>query len=82
MDAAVMGTLMAAMVAAAKASAAYDVWDVPAAALRFISIWPRRIEHHSLWSAIGIPHSTHTRTRGFGGSFLPNKRFNSDMPGS
>ena len=24
----------------------------------FISIWPRRMEHHSLCSAIGMPHST------------------------
>ena len=29
-------------------------------ALRFISICPRRIEHQSLWSAIGMPHSTQT----------------------
>ena len=48
------------------------------------SFWPRRIEHHSLCSAIGMPHSMHTRTRGFGGSFFPNSRFSKDMnpPGS
>ena len=49
-----------------------------------ISRWPRRIEHHSLCSATGMPHSTHTRTRGFGGSVFPSSRFSRDMnpPGS
>jgi hypothetical protein len=37
------------------------------------------MEHHSLCSASGIPHSTQTRIRCFGGSFFPNRRFNSDM---
>ena len=37
------------------------------------------MEHHSLCSAIGIPHSTQTLIRCFGGSFFPNRRFNNDM---
>src|SRR5713101_5164447 len=37
------------------------------------------MEHQSLCSASGIPHSMHTRIRGFGGSLFPNKRFNRDM---
>jgi hypothetical protein len=38
------------------------------------------MEHQSLCSASGIPHSMQTRIRGFGGSLLfPNKRFNKDM---
>jgi hypothetical protein len=49
-------------------------------ALSFISISPRRIEHHSLCSAIGMPHSTHTRIRCFGGSLFPSNRFHKDMP--
>jgi hypothetical protein len=49
-------------------------------AASFISFCPRRIEHHSLCSAIGIPHSTQIRIRCFGGSTLfPNRRFNNDM---
>src|SRR5439155_16598712 len=51
-----------------------------AAAFIFISIVARWIEHQSLCSAIGMPHSTHTRTRCFGGSLLPNSRFKNDMP--
>jgi hypothetical protein len=35
---------------------------------RFIAFWPRRIEHHALCSATGIPHSTQIRVRGFGGA--------------
>ena len=31
-----------------------------------------------LTSATGMPHSTQTRTRGFGGSFRPNSRFRND----
>src|SRR6188474_402646 len=46
---------------------------------RFISIWPRRIEHQSLCSATGMPHSTQTRTRGFGGSSRPSNRFRNDI---
>ena len=45
-----------------------------------ISISPRRIEHHSLCSAMGMPHSLQTRIRGFAGSrFIPNRRFSNDM---
>ncbi len=40
-----------------------------ACALRSISCWPRRMLHHCLCSAIGIPHSTQTRTRCFGWFF-------------
>src|SRR6266699_2316971 len=49
-------------------------------ALSFISISPRRIEHHSLWSAIGMPHSTQTLIRCLGGSVFPNRRFHNVMP--
>ena len=45
----------------------------------FISIWARWMEHQSLCSASGIPHSMQTRIRCFGGSLFPNKRFNRDM---
>src|SRR4029079_1943524 len=44
--------------------------------------WPRRIEHHSLCSATGMPHSTQTRTLGFGGSSLPRIFLKKDMPAS
>jgi hypothetical protein len=55
--------------------------DADSLPFRCISSCPRRIEHQSLCWATGIPHSTQTRTRFFGGSLLlPNKRFNSDMP--
>jgi hypothetical protein len=50
-----------------------------------MSIWPRRMAHQSLCSATGIPHSTQTRTRGFGGSLCPSNRFNNDtrcLPGT
>jgi len=60
--------------------AAYVLGSSFRAAESFISFCPRRIEHHSLCSATGIPHSTQIRIRGFGGSLLPNRRFSSDMP--
>jgi hypothetical protein len=38
------------------------------------------MEHQSLCSATGIPHSTQIRTRCLGGSLrIPNSRFNNDM---
>src|SRR5688500_18586970 len=45
----------------------------------FNSFWPCRIEHHCLWSATGMPHSTQTWTRCFGGSLLPSNRLRNDM---
>ena len=60
--------------------AAYVLGSSFRAAESFISFCPRRIEHHSLCSAIGIPHSTQIRIRGFGGSLrFPNNRFRMDM---
>jgi hypothetical protein len=37
------------------------------------------MEHQSLCSANGMPHSMQTRMRGLGGSRRPNSRFHSDM---
>src|SRR5262249_41125620 len=54
-------------------------YERDAVAFSFISFAARKIEHHSLCSAIGIPHSTQTRTRCFGGSLLPKRRFRNDM---
>ena len=56
-----------------------DVCADGAGVVRFISICARRMEHQSLCSASGIPHSMQTRIRCFGGSLFPNKRFNRDM---
>src|SRR6266540_1321800 len=36
------------------------------------------MEHQFLCSAMGMPHSTQTRTRGLGGSFRPSNRFSND----
>jgi hypothetical protein len=58
-----------------------EVGACVSAALSFISSWPRRIEHQSLCSAIGMPHSTQIRVRAFGVSVSrPSKRLSSDMP--
>ena len=47
---------------------------------RSISACPRRMEHHSLWSATGIPHSTQTRTRWVGSAVFDEKRrFRNDI---
>jgi hypothetical protein len=43
-------------------------------AFGFISFCPLRIEHHSLCSAMGIPHSTQTRTRLDGSVRLVGKK--------
>ena len=50
------------------------------AAARSISSWPRRMEHQSLCSATGMPHSTQTCTRFLGSSPpVPNRRLSNDM---
>jgi hypothetical protein len=39
------------------------------------------MEHQSLWSATGMPHSMQTRILGFDGFLaMPNRRCSNDMP--
>src|SRR5262245_28236569 len=47
-----------------------------------MAIWPFKIEHQSLCSATGIPHSMQTWTRCFGASLMPNRLLSNDIPGS
>lgn len=44
-----------------------------------ISRWVRRMLHHSLCSAMGIPHSTQIRTRWRGSALRENSFFRNDM---
>ena len=53
-----------------------------AAALASYSRCVRRMLHHSLCSAIGMPHSTHTRTRCRGSEFRENSFCHKDMVSS
>ena len=49
---------------------------------RSISTCPRRMEHQSLCSATGMPHSTQIRTRCMGaGAFDEKSRLRNDIPG-
>src|SRR5690242_6593138 len=49
---------------------------------RSISTCPRRMEHQSLCSATGMPHSTQICTRCLGaGGFDEKSRLRNDMPG-
>src|SRR5450759_2245916 len=47
-------------------------WARAPRVLLSISCWVRKILHHSLCSATGIPHSTQTRIRGLASRFLEN----------
>jgi hypothetical protein len=61
------------------ATAAYDAHG-RSALRRSSSCCPRRMEHHSLCSATGMPHSTQTRTRWvFAGVFDEKSRLRNDI---
>ena len=60
----------------------WAVFGAAAAALASYSRWVRRMLHHSLCSAIGMPHSTHTRTRCRGSEFRENSFCHKDIVAS